>query len=142
MAESKKGGAATGSISKMDAVRAALTRLGGEAKLPQIQGFVRDQFGLELKLDLIKNYKSSVLKEWREGKGPGGKAPALGSAAKQTTGPKATPPAKQGAAAKPAAEARGNGQSGISLSDIQAIKELTQRYGVENLHRLLDLLGR
>jgi hypothetical protein len=88
----------------MDGVRRALSALGQDATPTQIRSFLRDEFGLEMSLEHISNYKGKVL---RKG---GGKAAAPAAAAKATNpGGEGGPPAAPGgnAAGKPEALTKG-----------------------------------
>src|SRR5262249_56026626 len=71
MANAAKG--KSGVVSKMDAVREALRHLGSDAKPAQIQGFIKEKFGVEMTLDHISNYKSDIRKKSSKGKRRGRK---------------------------------------------------------------------
>jgi hypothetical protein len=51
-----------GEVSKLDAVRRALTDLGNDAKPKQIGEFAKSTFGLDISGSLINNYKHFLLK--------------------------------------------------------------------------------
>src|SRR5262249_29970381 len=114
------GQAATGEISKQEAVRRALAALGKEATAADIQKHVKDNFNLDMTIDHIYTAKSSVLKK---GKKKAKKARSSKAAA-------AAQPAVQ-----PAPVAR-TPAGGISLEDIEAVKGLLGRVGADNLKAL------
>jgi hypothetical protein len=114
--------APAGGITKLAAVRQALAKLGRKAMPLQIQGFVKQQYGIEMTNDHISNCKSEILRKRRKGKSPARK-----------------PAAKQDEARKPTAVAAGgNGKSNdIPLKDILTIKDLVVRLGAEPLRTLI-----
>ena len=117
---------AGGDVSKMDAVRTALDTLGKKAKPKAIVALVKDRYGMDLSLNLVNNYKHHLVKKG-VGKGRRGRRPK----AEQAT-----------AAAAPAPATRRGGNGGaISLRDIDAVKQLTDRVGAESLHSLIDMLA-
>ena len=71
-------------ISKMDAVRQAMSALGNAATRTEIQKFVKERFGVDMNLDVVSSYKAFIAKN--------AKKPAA-------TTPKATPAVQQPAAA-------------------------------------------
>jgi hypothetical protein len=113
-------------LTKMEAVRRALRKLGKGAKPVQLQSFVRDQFGIEMTAGHVSTYKGDILR-----KAAKAKAAAL----------KHTPP---NAAAKPPLPATPNAKpgGGIALEDIQAVKALVGRVGAADLKALIDVLAR
>jgi hypothetical protein len=112
-------------ISKMEAVRQALAQLGSKATPSQIREQVRNQYGMELGLNLVSAYKTSLAKRARR------------AAAKKKTGAKAPAAPK----AKPAA-ANTSTPPGITLNDITTVQQLAKRIGVKRLHELIDLVVR
>ena len=50
-------------LSKMEVVRQALAKLGGDAKPIQLRDAIKESFGMELKLDLISTYKGEILRK-------------------------------------------------------------------------------
>jgi hypothetical protein len=114
---------AGGEVSKMDAVRSALETQGKRAKPKAIVAFVKDRYGMDLSLNLVNNYKHHLVKKG-VGKGRRGRRPK----------------AEQAATASTPAAKRGNGGA-ISLRDIDAVKQLTDRVGAESLHSLIDMLA-
>jgi hypothetical protein len=110
-----------GGITKMEAVRQALGKLGKDASRPEIQKFVKDTYGLQMTLDHISNCKGELRKK---------KGAAKSAAAK--------PPAAKTELKKPAAP-RSNG---ISLTDIETVKDLVDRVGPDSLRKLISVLAR
>ncbi len=104
-------------INKMEIVRQALKKLGDEAKPTEIRDLVAKKNHLQLSLNLISNYKNSILKK------VSGQSAVLRA-------PAASPSRSNGVA------------GGISLDDIQAVKTLAERLGVAKLHSLIDVLER
>jgi hypothetical protein len=124
------GQAATGGISKQEAVRKALTALGKTATASAIQKYVKDTFNLDMTIDHIYTAKSSALKKGKKKKGKG--------RGKQSAAPVAAAPSEP--QVKPAPAAR-KSAGGVSLADIEAVKGLLGRVGADNLKALADLLA-
>jgi hypothetical protein len=106
-------------MTKMEAVRRALAKLGRDAKPLQLREFIRSEFGIEMSADHISTYKGVLLKK------AGGKSK-----------PGPNPP--QGAA--PAA--RAVSPAGLTLDDIRAVKQLVDRLGADRLRELAEVLAR
>jgi hypothetical protein len=106
-------------ITKVEAVRRALAELGADATPTQIQGWIRDQLGIDMNTDHISTTKSDLRR----------KAAGKGKPAVQQ-------------ASKAAADGAGNGKGGISLNDIAAVKDLVGRVGADQLRALIDVLGK
>jgi hypothetical protein len=110
-----------GSITKMDAVRQAISELGKDASPMKIQEFVKSKFKMDMTVGHVSNYKTTILRAK-------GRKPAAAKEAAAAPAP-----------AKPApAPAKG---SGVSLSDLAAVKGLVGRVGEENLKSLIGILG-
>jgi hypothetical protein len=110
-------------ISKMEAVRQAIAKLGKEAKPPEILSFVKENYGVVMSYDMASNYKGTAIKQMggkKRGRKPGPK-PAV-------------------AAAVPTAN--GHVSGGISLEDITAVKALADRLGAEKVWQLAKVLAR
>jgi hypothetical protein len=110
-----------GGVNKMEAVRQALDALGLDAKPLAIQKHLKER-GINMTPDHISNYKSDIRKKAgkrrRRGRKPGPKPAA--------------------AAAKPA---MGNGRKhGLSLGDVETVKSLLKRLGVDGLRHLINVL--
>jgi hypothetical protein len=118
-------------ITKQDAVRRALATLGKTASAKDIQKHVKETFSFDMTIDHIYNAKSNVLaKGKKKASKPKGKLPAPPEPAAG-----ANPPAKSAPVARQPA-------GGISLADIEAVKDLLGRVGADNLKALADLLAR
>jgi hypothetical protein len=120
MARPKK---STDGISKMEAVRQAIAKLGKDAGPAEILPFIKENFGVVMSTEMAYNYKSTALKQMggkKRGRKPGRK------------------PGKKPVAV--AAAANGHTES-ISLADIQAVKALTDRLGAEKVFQLAKVLS-
>jgi hypothetical protein len=119
-------------ISKMGAVRQALSELGKGALPSAIQDFVKRNFQLAMTTGHISNYKSTILRE-KPGK-QAAKTTALKPAANSE-------PAKTASVA-PQASASGRGRAaGVKLQEIVEIKALVSRVGAADLKALIDLVS-
>jgi hypothetical protein len=114
-------------VSKLEAVRRSLAELGNDAMPLTIQEHLKKTFGIQMSPNHISNYKSLVLGKRRKGKRRGRK-------------PKAVAGAVQEAATPVVREATREGD--ISLEDIQAVKELSERLGAGQVRELVGLLAR
>ena len=97
----------------MEAVRQAIDQNGKDIKPGEIIAFVKSKFGVTMSDGMASNYKSAILR-----KGARKRRKLAGAA-------KAPAPA---------------GSSGISLADIEAVKELADRLGAEKLQQLAEVL--
>jgi hypothetical protein len=138
MADKKNGsqsGKAPDSLTKKGAVRLALKDLGSDAKPLQIQGHIQKKYGVDMDLNHISTCKGEILREGGQAKPVAGKpAPAKALAA-----PK---PAGKPGPGREAASPRRDGTQGISLRDIETIKDLVERVGAPSLKRLIDVMAR
>ena len=135
----KGAGAGKGNgISKKEAVRLALEKLGRDAKPAQLRPYIKATFGL----DMTPAHITTAKGELRRGKGGKGKA----ARRKKASAPK--PPAPAAAPAPPAqpparaAAAGSRSAGGIRLEDIQAVQGLLGRVGADTLRGLIDLLAK
>jgi hypothetical protein len=118
-------------ITKMEAVRRALAHFGKGGKPAQMQGWIKQQLGIDMSTDHISTAKGEILRK----KGGKAKKPAAKKAA-----PK---PAVQPAAASTSlAKSSGGKAGGIPLEDILAVKELVGRLGARPLHTLIDAFAK
>lgn len=111
--------AAPKKISKQEAVRRSLLKLGEDAMPLAVQAEVKKTFDL----DVSRNYVSDI------------KAKAL----------KAAAPAKKAAPAPEGPPARGEGADAgatVSLEDVLAVRGLVERVGADNLRKLIDAFSR
>jgi hypothetical protein len=99
-------------MTKQEAVQCALTELGNDAKPKQIQGFVKDNFGIEMGTDHISTAKGTILRKTK---------PAVRNG---------TAPTSKG---KPA--------DTILLQDIRTLKELVGRLGMKPVLDLIDVFA-
>jgi hypothetical protein len=130
MADKSNGAAppkTNGGITKKEAVRQALSKLGKDASRSDIQKFVQNNYGLQMTLDHISNCKGELSKE---------KGHAKSALTKQ---PAASKPEPKKPASSPA---RKSDSHGISLEDIETVKDLVERVGAESLRHLIDVLAR
>jgi hypothetical protein len=114
---------ANGGITKIEAVKQALSKLGKDASRPDIQKFVKDNHGLQMTLDHISNCKGELRKK------KGSAKPAV------TQQPAAAKPEPK----KPTTRPQDNG---ISLTDIERVKDLVERVGAGSLRKLIAVMAR
>jgi len=127
MAETKTNAAASGPtgqapvspMTKVEAVRQALARLGKKAPPLKIKAYLKNHFQMDVNRDLISKYKGELTHK-----------PAKKAAPKQTPAPKKQP------------APTGHNSKGILLEDIGTARALVQRVGVEKLRTLIDVLTR
>ena len=102
-------------ISKMEAVRRALTELGNDALPAAIQKHIKEKFGVQMDPNMISNYKS-----------------AIKSATKSAIirSPKAS--------TKVSTKAAG----GLTPEDVRAVKELVGKIGADQVRQLAEVLGK
>jgi hypothetical protein len=113
-------------LSKMEAVRLAIGKLGKDAKPIRIQQYVKDEYKIEMSADHVSNYKGKILRS----RGKKGRK-AKKAQAKSAPAPEA--------AALPS-PARGKGA--VVITDILSIKDLVRRVGPEQLRTLIDAFAR
>jgi hypothetical protein len=118
-------------ITKMEAVRRALAHFGKGGKPAQMQGWIKQQFGIDMSTDHISTAKGESLRK------KGGKAK---KAAAKKAAPK--PQVQPAAASTSLAKSSGGKAGGIPLEDILAVKELVGRLGARPLHALIDAFAR
>jgi hypothetical protein len=112
-------------ISKQEAVRRALSKLGKKAKPKAIQAWIKDHLHLDMTTDHISTTKSQLLKAQKK-------------SASSKPAASAAPPASVVAAlpeVKPASE------KGVAMEDILTLKELLQRVGAGPLRTLIAVLS-
>ena len=126
-----------GVITKVEAVRQALAELGPGAKPTQIQGHVKDKFGIEMSKDHISVTKRSLLK-----KAAGTKKATAGKAGAKKTPAQASAARQAGPAVPLQATALRRKSPSIGLDDIEAVKGLLERVGAVSLHKLIDVMTR
>jgi hypothetical protein len=137
MADKKNGSQsskAPDGLTKKGAVRLALKELGNDAKPLQIQGHIQKRYSVDMDLNHISTCKGEILRESGQAKAAGKSAPLKALAAPKSAG-------KPGQG-REAASPRGNATQGISLRDIETIKDLVERVGAPSLKRLIDVMAR
>jgi hypothetical protein len=112
-----------GGITKMAAVGQALAKLGKDASRPDIQKFVKNNYGLQMTLDHISACKGELRKK---------KRPAKTAVTQQPAAQKQEP---KKLASEPKAD-------GIGLEDIATVKDLVERVGAGSLRKLIDVMAR
>lgn len=122
-------------LTKTEAVRRALAKLGPDAKPAAIQTYVRDECGVEMTTDHISTTKGILL---RKAGGPSSNGAGENVATRTAKRTSRTP-----APAGDADTSSGSQRSikGISLDDVETVKRLTGRIGAEQLHRLVRLMA-
>jgi hypothetical protein len=120
-------------ITKQEAVRRSLEKLGKSARPPQIQADVREHFGFDMTLGHIKTAKRKVL---HPAKKAGKKRAGPRTALKKKAAPQSPASPAPGAPA-----ALGNGK-GITLEDVLEVKALLGRVGADQLRTLIDAFAR
>src|SRR5579872_5675063 len=116
-------------ITKQEAVRRALAHFGKDGKPAEMQGWIKQQFNIEMTTDHISTAKGEILR----------KATAQKAAARKAAAPK---PQVQPAAAFTAPAKSTANASGIPLADILAVKALVVRLGAGPLHTLIDAFAK
>jgi hypothetical protein len=104
--------------SKTAAFNSALEALGTEAKPLEIQQWILQQYGMNLKTSLLSTYKSNWLRKHRSGGASG-----MGT---RTFSVRVGKPGSKGDA---------------TLHDIRTLRELVDRVGPTQFKEMLDLLG-
>src|SRR5207245_8883500 len=103
-------------LSKMEAMRRALDKLGDAASPQQIQDWVAQELQMHIPKNMVSSYKSAILRKKAGISAFMRPRPAMASA--NTLG------------------------GGISIADVQIIKDLTTRIRAAKLHELVDVLSR
>src|SRR5262245_6613015 len=82
-------------MSKMEAVRQALSAMGGDATPSQMQPFIKQKFGIDMSTDHISTYKGDIRRKAKAAKkaAPKAAAAAKPAATKSAAKPKAAPAA-------------------------------------------------
>jgi hypothetical protein len=115
-------------ITKQEAVRRALAHFGRDGKPAEMQGWIKQQFGIDMSTDHISTAKGEILRK------AGGKA--------KKAAPKKAAPVQPAAASTSPAKPSGGKAGGIPLEDILAVKELVVRLGARPLHTLIDAFSK
>jgi hypothetical protein len=158
MADKKNGAQGAGSaatetgrkrkqITKVEAVGRAMAALGEEASRGDIQGYVRQKFGVKIGLDHISNCKGELAKRAAKTPPGGPQAAAAKPGAATTASRKPTASTLQTAEPAPAAQMRpigsnGSSRTSILLEDVLTAKILIDRVGAGPLKTLIDGLAK
>ena len=139
----KKTNAPASGINKMGAVRQAMAELGNAATRTEIQKYIKDRTGVDMDLDVVSAYKSSIS---AQAKKSAAATPEPKPVAPQPTAAKAKArkPTRAKTAPKPvvpASTAPTVPRTGIALGDVHAVKALVGRLGVNTLKELVDVFG-
>jgi hypothetical protein len=120
-------------MTKMEAVRRAIAHFGNTAKPSEMQPWIKQQFGIEMSPNHISASRGDIQRKNKLAvKVKAGRKPAV---------PKAT--AKKPAPKLPAITQAAPATSGdIRLEDIEVVKGLVHRVGVDQLRALVDLLAK
>ena len=108
-------------VSKMDAMRQAIQKVGPDAENSAIQAALKSDFGVTMTSATFFNYKSSVMKEMRGKLGP-------------KPGPKP--------AAVPATNGKKASAGGITVEEIAAVKKLVDQLGADKVEQLARVLAK
>lgn len=112
-------------ITKMEAMRRSLAKLGDNAPSQQLKSELKGRFGIEMTTKAIATYRSDILKKRAKSK-----APARPTAARpETAKPKPAP-------------APSNGKAAVTVEEILTLKALVERVGADNLRTLIAAFQR
>jgi hypothetical protein len=112
-------------LTKMGAVRQALSELGKSAKPLDIQKFVKERFNITMTVAHISNYKTTILaKKKRKAAARMAKGDVVASLAQPAPVTREAP--------KPG--------TGVTLDNLRALKELLGKVGADNLKELIDIV--
>jgi len=100
-------------ISKMEAMRRALAKLGNNVKPADYQSFIMAEFSIDMDTNMISNYKSTLL----------------------------NPPAKKSAVIA-THKVAATTASGFSLNELEAVKALTDKMGADKVRQLAQALAK
>jgi len=120
-------GTAPGGMTKKEAVEKGLANLGNSATPTQLQKHIRERFNIEMDLNHISTAKAKILKA------------VVAAPAKLPATHKLAPRKEE--PTKPALP-QGNAIQGISLRDIETVKDLVERVGAISLKKLIDVMAR
>ena len=135
-------------LPKVEAVRRAIAALGAGASRADIQGYVRQKFGVQIGLDHISSCKSELAKRMAKAATPAGPESATTkTAALPAASGKLSPPESRIAQSPPAAHTHavgGNGstRASILLEDVLTAKILIDRVGAGPLKMLINGLAK
>lgn len=137
-----------GTVSKMEAVRRAMAKLGNDAGRKEIHDLIKKDFGIVMSIDHVSTYRGDIRRKAAANAkaaaaaNQGVPTPAKSAPVKPAVAATARSAAVKPSTASKAATGDGKVSEGISLKDIQAAKDLLRRIPVDELKTLLDLLAR
>ena len=137
MADKKNGSQSkksAGGMTKREAVKKGLGVLGNEATASQLQKHIQDSYGIEMSRKHIGVEKAKILKAAREHE-PAAPKPTVKQAVAQKPSSGKIGPRK-------VSTPQGDGTKGISLRDIEKVKDLVERVGASSLKKLIDVMAR
>jgi hypothetical protein len=126
-------------VTQAEAMRKALTALGGEVKNNDLGEYVKTNFGIELDMKYISQLKSAA-KTSLGLKGKKGRKKKTKLAAGTSTN--GTAPADSPPATPPGVSPKLRHNLHDILTDMEAIHEIADRIGGEGVRRILSLLGK
>ena len=109
-------------VSKMEAMRQVIQKLGPDAENSALRAALKSDFGVTMTTATFSNYKSAVMKEIR------------GSKRGLKPGPKP--------AAVPTTNGQKAGAGGITVEEIAAVKKVVDRLGAEKVEQLARVLAK
>jgi hypothetical protein len=143
-AKPAQGGPATGAqanakppeppISKLEAVRRTMKKLGDSATPSEMKPYIKAKFGHDMTTDHISTSKGDILRKARQA----AEAAQLTASGRKPAAAAAAPSSAKTAAAPTSAKAA---DGAILLEDVLIAKDLLDRVGVDNLRTLIDGLA-
>src|SRR4051812_39549197 len=130
--------AAAKRVSKMEAVRQAVARLGSDAGRQQVHDLVRKEFGITMSLDHVSTYLGEIRRKAGTQPRPAAAKPAAPKQGRPTKPAAPKAPADKPPQATAGGASNGPSSGGISVADIRVTKELLGRVGAEELKDLID----
>ena len=127
MAKKENGEEGSGSVTKMDMVRDAISSLGADAKPLAIQVHIKNKYTVEIPTTVISSYKNNI------NKSAGGK-PDEAKAARQAI-------AKAVASVSDRAVVV-NGSAEDVLAGLTTMKGLISKFGISNVRKMVDFLDK
>jgi hypothetical protein len=110
--------AAAKKITKMEAMRQTVAKLGKDASAKDIQDHLKKEHGVEMSIEMVYTYKGNALKQLggrKKGRRKRGKPTKVASAA--------------------------TGGNGITYGDIEAVKAIVDKLGARKVLELAKVLG-
>jgi hypothetical protein len=102
-------------LSKMEAVRRALDEYGPDVKPLKIKDHLKKRYKLNISADMASTYKGNILRK-------SGQSATIREPQAATSSRKAAEPA-------------------LHMGDVQAVKDLADRLGTDQVRQLLDMFG-